>query len=607
MPLNHNDPFVVNAAQPSRQQVIEFKLSEEVLEEILNGNESIRLDMNQAKLLVGGTSYDFTHAPGKFSDIEVYRLPVGSKQLDLVGNITSKCMIQRTHTKKVPKVVKQEPVRTTQIIDPKDLKKGTKPTAQLPVRRAQSPSPSAAAATIAATSGTVVPLDIRVVQLLATQPRGTEEKELRKLLRVGQEDLKPILDSVADLSGGRYVLKAETYRKVKIHDWRSYSAKQREIVVKNASAAFDKLGLAPDAPERDILLPTKIKRASPPLVAEGYHVVGNMDTTNSRWRSGGGGSESEGLESGRMNSSNTHLKPPTQKKTSAKKSTATSTASLSAKKKTTSSSRGSGTSTKATREKAAAAILETTVPNHSTRVATTPASSLKPTMGGTPNLTIGSPTPAGRRPSINGNGMSSSSSASATAPAKRGSDVKKPGSKEMGGVGNGYKIPKVGSGTAVSRKTASPIFAVPPITSQSEYEEVSRRFTTKYEEMKTLRVKIDAKKELFDQLSAELELAMGTDRELELKRKVEDAFGEEVLDRRVLRRTGEPRSGISAERAATALAEQSQHLSIRAMAERYRTLYTEVDTMKRALWEASTSQLEKVGQPGNGTADVGNG
>ncbi|KAF9964411.1 hypothetical protein BGZ70_006494 [Mortierella alpina] len=597
MPLNHNDPFVVNAAQPSRRQVIEFKLSEEVLEEILKGNESIRLDMNQAKLLVGGTSYDFTHAPGKFSDIEVYRLPVGSKQLDLVGNITSKCIIQRTHTKKVPKVVKQEPVRTTQIIDPKDLKKGTKATTQLPVRRALSPSPSAAAAAAAATSGTVVPLDIRVVQLLATHPRGTEEKELRKLLRVGQEDLKPILDSVADLSGGRYVLKPETYRKVKIHDWRSYSAKQREIVVKNASAAFDKLGLAPDAPERDILSPAKIKRASPPLIAEGYHVVGNMDTTNSRWRSGGGGSESEGLEGGRMNSSNTHLKPPAQKKTSAKKSTATSAASLSAKRKTTSSSKSSGTSTKATREKAAAAILGP-VPNHT--------SSVKPTMGGTPNLTVESPTPAGRRPSINGNGISSSSSASASASAKRGSDVKKPGSKESGGVGNGYKIPKVGSGTAVSRKTASPS-NIRPITSQSEYDEVSRRFTTKYEEMKTLRVKIDAKKELFDQLSAELELAMGTDKELELKRKVEDAFGEEVVDRRVLRRTGEPRSGISVERAATALAEQSQHLSIRAMAERYRTLYSEVDTMKRALWEASTSQLERVGQPGSGPADVGNG
>ncbi|KAF9278212.1 hypothetical protein BGZ68_008708 [Mortierella alpina] len=557
MPLNHNDPFVVNAAQPSRRQVIEFKLSEEVLEEILNGNESIRLDMNQAKLLVGGTSYDFTHAPGKFSDVEVYRLPVGSKQLDLVGNITAKCMIQRTHTKKVPKAVKQEPVRTL----------------------------------------------LTQKTLLATQPRGTEE--LRKMLKVGQEDLKPILDSVADLSGGRYVLKPETYHKVKIHDWRSYSAKERESVIKNASAAFDKLGLAPDAPERDILSPAKIKRASPPLVAEGYHVVGNMDTTNSRWRSGGGGSESEGLESGRMNSSNTHLKPPTQKKTSAKKSTTASAASLSAKRKTASSSKSSGTSTKANREKAAAAILET-VPNHSTRVAKTASSSLKPTVGGTPNLTAGSPNPAGRRPSINGNGISSSS-ASASTSTKRGSDVKKSGSKETGGVGNGYKIPKVGSGTAASRKTASPIFAVPPITSQSEYEEVSRRFTTKYEEMKTLRVKIDAKKELFDQLSAELELAMGTDRELELKRKVEDAFGEEVLDRRVLRRTGEPRSGIKPERAAAALAEQSQHLSIRAMAERYRTLYSEVDTMKRALWEASMSQLERVGQPGNGAADVGNG
>jgi hypothetical protein len=50
MPLNHNDHFVVNAADPasSRRQIIEFKLSEEVLEEILNGNESIRLDLNHA-------------------------------------------------------------------------------------------------------------------------------------------------------------------------------------------------------------------------------------------------------------------------------------------------------------------------------------------------------------------------------------------------------------------------------------------------------------------------------------------------------------------------------------------------------------------------------
>ncbi|KAF9415101.1 hypothetical protein BGZ94_000189 [Podila epigama] len=48
MPLNHNDQFVVNAAQPTRRHVIEFKLSEEVLEEILNGNESLQLDMNQA-------------------------------------------------------------------------------------------------------------------------------------------------------------------------------------------------------------------------------------------------------------------------------------------------------------------------------------------------------------------------------------------------------------------------------------------------------------------------------------------------------------------------------------------------------------------------------
>ncbi|KAG0204155.1 hypothetical protein BGX28_003806 [Mortierella sp. GBA30] len=602
MPLNHNDPFVVNAAQSSRRQVIEFKLSEEVLEQILNGNESIQLDMNQAKLLVGSTSYDFIHAPGNFSDIEVYRLPVGSKQLDLVGNVTSKCTIQRTHTKKAPKkATKHEPLRTTQIIDAKDLRMGTKSTPQISVRRAQSPSPSAAAAA----SGTAVPLKTRVVQLLASHPRGTEVKELMKL-RADQDDLQSILPSVADLSGGRYVLKPETYLEVKIHDWKSYSAKQRDIVVKNASAAFDRLGLAADAPERDILSPANIKRASPPLVAEGYHVIGNMDTTNSKWRSGGGGSESEGLENGRLNNSSgtsSLLKPPPQKKTSAKKST--TSASLPTKRKSTSSSSKSSSSTttsKASRVSAAVAIPET-VPNHSKRGATTPSSSLKPMMGGTPNLGIGSPTVAGRRPSINGNGVSSSSSASA----KRGSEMKKTGSKEAGGVGNGYKIPKVGSGTTIPRKAPSPIFAVPPITSQAEYEEVSRQFLAKYEDMKKLKTKIDAKKQLFDQLGAELELAMGTDREMELKRKVEDAFGEEVIDRRVLRRTGEPRSGISADRAASAIAEQSQHLSIRTMAERYKALHHEVETMKRALWEAGNPRSERTDQPGNSTAGGGNG
>ncbi|KAF9343027.1 hypothetical protein BGX26_006399, partial [Mortierella sp. AD094] len=112
MPLNHNDHFVVNAAQPSRRQIIEFKLSEEVLEEILNGNESIQLDLNQAKLLVGGTPYDFSQMPG-ISNIEVYKLQSGSKQLDLVGDISAKCTIQRTHAKKgQKKATRHEPPRT---------------------------------------------------------------------------------------------------------------------------------------------------------------------------------------------------------------------------------------------------------------------------------------------------------------------------------------------------------------------------------------------------------------------------------------------------------------------------------------------------------------
>ncbi|KAI7823769.1 hypothetical protein BC939DRAFT_450770 [Gamsiella multidivaricata] len=611
MPLNHNDPFVVNAAQPSRRQIIEFKLSEEVLEEIMNGNESIQLDMNQAKLLIGESSYDFTHMPG-ISNIEVYKLPSGTKQLDLVGNITAKCTIQRTHAKKgQKKATKHEPVRTTQIIDANDLRKGTKSTASIPVRRPQSPSPSATTATAtaaatAAAAGTVVPLKTRVVQLLAQHPHGTEEKELMKLLRVSLEDLQSILPIVANFSGGRYVLKPETYKEVKIYDWKNYSAKQREIVVKNASAAFDRLGLAHDAPERDILLPEKAKRASPPLVAEGYHVVGNMDTTNSKWRSGGAGSESEGLDNGRMSSSNSSLlKPPSaQKKTSAKKSPALS--SLTGKKRASSTKSSSGNKgSRQSAEKVAAAILEN-AQNHNARGATTPSSTVKSTLGGTPGIGVGSPTITGRRPSINGNGNGNGNGVPAV---KRGSETKKAGSgtKETGGVGNGYKIPKVGSGVTVPRKAQSPTFTVPPITSQAEYEEVSQQFMAKYKEMKVLKAQIDKKKELFDQLSAELELAVGTEREAELKRKVQDAFGEDVVDRKVLRRTGEPRQGVSVERAKAAMAEQSNHLSVRSMAERYKTLHHEVDTMKRALCEAGTAQAGRAGQSGPASVSGGNG
>ncbi|KAG0012850.1 hypothetical protein BGZ80_011471 [Entomortierella chlamydospora] len=573
MPLNHNDQFVVNAAQPSRRQIIEFKLSEEVLEEILNGNESIQLDLNQAKLLVGETPYDFSQMPG-ISNIEVYKLQSGSKQLDLVGDISAKCTIQRTHAKKgQKKATKHEPQRTvfrTNLRQRKGRKKGgSKLSGTAPVRRTLSPSPSpataavasaattaAATAATAATAGTVVPLKTRVVQLLALHQRGVEEKELTKLLRVRIEDLQSILPIIANYSGGRYVLKPETYKEVKIYDWKNYSAKERDIVVNNASAAFDRLGLSSDAPERDILFPEKTKRASPPLVAEGYHVLGNMETTNSKWRSGGGGggSESEGLDNGRMSSSGSSLlKPPTQKKTSAKKSPGT----VASKTKKTSSS---------SKKAAAAAILDT-VPNHSTRGAATPSSM------------------------------------------KRTSETKKTGSKETGGVGNGYKIPKVGSGATIPRKPPSPGFTVPSITTQAEYEETSRKFMAKYKEMKDLKTRIDKKKELFDQLGAELERAMGTEREGELKRKIQDAFGEEIIDRKVLRRTGEPRNGISSKRAAVAIAERdkSLNLSVRSMAERYKTLHKEVDMMKRALWEAGTAQAERVGQHISGTSGGGNG
>ncbi|KAF8943858.1 hypothetical protein BGZ47_004959 [Haplosporangium gracile] len=606
MPLNHNDHFVVNAADPasSRRQIIEFKLSEEVLEEILNGNESIRLDLNHAKLLVGNTPYDFNHMPG-INNIEVYKLPPGTKQLDLVGNISAKCTIQRTHAKQgQKKATKHEPAKQGQ-------KKATKhePTrTEIKVGNGKTWSIATTFRTSSAysnrgsgsSSGSVIRNDTQ-------HPRGAEEKELMKMLKVGLEDLQSISSSIANYSGGRYVLRPETYKEVKIHDWKNYSAKQRDIVLNNAIAAFDMLGLPADAPERDILRPGMIKRTSPPRVAEGNH-AGNMDT-GSKWRSGGGGagSESEGFENGRIHhggSGGSSLKPPiTQKRTSAKKSPGTAAASsLSSKIKSGGKGTGSSSTTKTSRREkaAAAAAIMDSVRNLSAVGSSTPSSSLKPpTVGGTPGMTS-SPILAGRRTSVNGNGLPSVP--------RRGSEVKKSGTgnKDSGGVGNGYKIPKASSGT-IARKPRSPSFTVPPITTQGEYEEISRQFRVKYKDMISLRTQIDRKKELFDQLGAELEHAAGTDRELELKRKVQEAFGEDVVDRKVLRRTGEPRNGISAKRAAEAIAEQSNHLSLRTLVDRYKTLHNEVDTMKRALCEAGAAHAERTGQTEHGSGGGGNG
>ncbi|KAF9920380.1 hypothetical protein FBU30_009818 [Linnemannia zychae] len=581
MPLNHNDHYTVNAADPaaSRRQIIEFKLSEEVLEEILNGKDSIRLDLNHAKLLIGNTPYDFTQMSG-ISNIEVYKLPPGSKQLDLVGNITMKS-----------KAVSGRRTHSPQRLEP-----------SVPI------ATSVAAAAAAATSGTIVPLRTRVVQLIAQHESGVEEKELMRMLKVGQDDLRSILNSIAKKKAGdRYVLNPETYKEVKIHDWKSYSAKQRATAANNARAAFDMLGLPENAPERDILRPEMIKRTSPPRVAEGNH-AGNLDTSGSKWRSGGGGagSESEGLENGRIThigSAGTTLKPPTQKRTSAKKSPGTATSSLPGKIKSGGKGASSSSTTKLSRREkaAAAAAIIDSVRNHSSVGPSTPSATLKPpTVGGTPGM-ASSPVLTGRRPSINGNSLPSIP--------RRGSEAKKTGvtNKDSGGVGNGYKIPKLSSGATIQKKPPSPSFTVPPITTQAEYEEIARQFKAKYQDILSLRKQIDKKKELFDRLGAELESAAGTDRELELKRKVQEAFGEDVVDRRVLRRTGEVRNGISEKRAAEAKKERNNHLSLRTLVDRYKTLYNEVDTMKRALCEAGAAQAERTGRTEHGSGGGGNG
>ncbi|KAG0337281.1 hypothetical protein BG004_007708 [Podila humilis] len=383
---------------------------------------------------------------------------------------------------------------------------------------------------------------------------------------------------VATLSGGKYILKAEAYREVKIYDWKNYSAKQREVVVKNASTAFDKLGLRADAIERSKLLPEKVHRQSPPLVAEGYHVAGTMDS-HSKWKPNGGGSESEGPENGKSGL----LKPPSgRKKASTKKSPATL---LPSKKKVTSSSTKS--TTKASVRSLDIATIMDQVPNHSAKVG---ASTLKPPES---VHAIGSPNVTTRRPSVsapNGN------SVSAVIP-KKGSEARKTsgGNKDSGGVGNGYKIPKVGSGTTLPRKPPSlAAFVVPPIRSQSEYEEVSKLFTDRYDEMKQLKVIIDEKRILLEELKVQLEKAIGTDREPALKRKVQEAFGHDTVDRRVLRLNGEPRNGVSTARAAAARIDKMAHMSIKTMTERYKTLHAEAEMIKTALVEARAAAAAAV-------------
>ncbi|KAF9126764.1 hypothetical protein BGW39_006362 [Mortierella sp. 14UC] len=611
MPLNHNDHFVVNAADPSssRRQIIEFKLSEEVLDEILKGKESIRLDLNHSKLLVGNTPYDFNHMPG-INNIEVYKLPAGSKQLDLVGNITSKCAIQRTHAKQgQKKATKHEPIRTEGKVSGR---KARSITTTLGTSGADSNGSSGSSSSVGIRHISATQ-DPHCTAHSATPTRSGRERAHEDV--ESQSRRLTIYIIIANYSGGRYVLRPETYKEVKIHDWKSYSAKQRDIAINNAIAAFNTLGLPADAPERDILRPEMIKRTSPPRVAEGNH-AGNADGS-SKWRSGGGaGSESEGFDNGRINhnsSGGSSLKPPvTQKRTSAKKSPGTTTSSsLSSKIKSGGKiTGGSGTSKTSRREKAAAAAaIMDSVRNLSAVGSSTPSSSLKPpNVGGTPGM-ASSPIIAGRRPSINGNGLPSIP--------RRGSEAKKTGgankesggtnNKGSGGVGNGYKIPKVSSGTTIPRKPQSPSFTVPPIRTQAEYEEISRQFRAKYQDMMSLRAQIDKKKELFDKLGTELEHAVGTDQEQELKRKVQEAFGEDVVDRKVLRRTGEPRTGVSEKRAAEAIAEQNSHLSLRTLVDRYKTLHNEVDTMKRALCGAGAAQAERTGQTEHGSGGGGNG
>lgn len=143
---------------------------------------------------------------------------------------------------------------------------GAKPTAShsrqtslssLPQRPSPSPAPpmartlsGPAASTLGSGMGEKIPLKTRVVQFLALGPTTVDE-----ILEHTQGDYNDVL-RVANVIGlqedGQYRLRPAQYAKIKIGSWK-YSHDEKVRVIGLARQAFDELGLAPDAEERDEL------------------------------------------------------------------------------------------------------------------------------------------------------------------------------------------------------------------------------------------------------------------------------------------------------------------------------------------------------------------
>ncbi|KAJ1967544.1 hypothetical protein IWQ62_001793 [Dispira parvispora] len=144
------------------------------------------------------------------------------------------------------------------------------------------PRSSTIGSALSPSSGGGVPLHTRLVQLLALKPyhidtlvsivkakRDLVVQTLPRFATLLPSSLTPSatyflgsaptrLNNVSaqkDPAAGMWALCPEGYREVHIYDWSIYSARERETAVKHATAAFDFLKLAPDAPERSKLIP----------------------------------------------------------------------------------------------------------------------------------------------------------------------------------------------------------------------------------------------------------------------------------------------------------------------------------------------------------------
>ncbi|KAJ1919578.1 hypothetical protein IWQ60_007220 [Tieghemiomyces parasiticus] len=116
------------------------------------------------------------------------------------------------------------------------------------------------------TGGPGIPLRTRLIQKLALRPERTDA--LVAAVKAKRDDVLAVLvhiaksgKAAADSPDALWSLLDDAYREVKIFDWPQYVAQDRANVVKRAGAAFDRLRLPPDAPERSKLTPL-VKAAS---------------------------------------------------------------------------------------------------------------------------------------------------------------------------------------------------------------------------------------------------------------------------------------------------------------------------------------------------------